>query len=57
MKKTHRYKQASGHQWKRDGRGEYRSRGLRRIILGHTVRYKINYRDILYNIGNIANVL
>ena len=23
----------------------------------HTIRYKISYEDILYNVGNIANIL
>ena len=52
-KQTQRYReQISGYQWG-EGRGEgkYRGRGLR------GTDYKISYRDILYNTGNIANVL
>ena len=36
-----------------EGGGHYRSRGLRST----TIRYKISYKDILYNTGNIANIL
>ena len=45
----HRYKLAVTRRW---GEGQYRRRGLR-----DTVMYKISYRYILYNMGDIANIL
>ena len=51
----HRYReQTSGYQWG-EGRGEGQ------IGVGdsevQTIRYKRSYKDILYNTGNIANIL
>ena len=55
QKQSHRHgEQTGGYQW---GEGceeqQYRGRGLRDI----TIRYKISCKDILYNTGNIANIL
>ena len=33
-------------------KGQYRGRGLRVLY----IRYKISYKDILYKMGNIANI-
>ena len=54
-KLTHRYReQTSGYQWgEGSGEGQYSGRGLR----GINFRYKISYKDILYNKGNIASIL
>ena len=51
---THRYKeQTSGYQWGEGrGEGQYRGRGVR-----GTIMCKITYKDILYNMGNIASIL
>ena len=52
-KQTHRYRgQISGYQW-RERRGERQLRGRKFHV--QTIVYKIRYKDILYNIGNIAN--
>ena len=54
-KETHRYReQTSGYQW-----GEGRGRGNIGVRNGkvQTIRYKITYKDILYNTGNTANIL
>ena len=52
---THRYReQTNGYQW---GEGWRRSkRGVGNSQL-QTIMCKINYKDILYNRGTIANVL
>ena len=53
-KQTHRYKeQTGGFQW-----GERRETGLDRSkgLEVQTIRYKISYKNILYNMGNIANI-
>ena len=54
-RQTHRYReQTSGYQG-----GEGRARGNTGVgdEEVQTVRYKISYKDILYNMGNIANIL
>ena len=48
---THRG-QISGYQWG-ERRGERQLRGRKFHV--QTIVYKIRYKDILYNIGNIAN--
>ena len=55
QKQTHRYgEQTSGYQWEEErGEGQYRGKRLR----VKTIVYKIRYKDILYNTGNIANIL
>ena len=55
QKQTHRFReQTSSYQW-----GERRGRG--RIGVGgkdvQTIRFKISYKDVLYNTGNIASIL
>ena len=37
----------------REGEGQFRGEGLR----GTIISYKISYKDILYDMGNIANIL
>ena len=51
-KQSHRYReQTSGYQWGEGrGEGQYRVGGLR----GTNYWYKISYKDILYNTGNIV---
>ena len=54
-KQTHRYKeQTNWYQW-----GEGRGRGNIEVEdwEGQTVMYKISCKDILYNTGNMANIL
>ena len=46
--------QTSGYQWG-EGRGEGALQGLG--TKRYKLLYKISYRDILYNTGNIANIL
>ena len=62
QKRTHRYReQTSGYQWGEGKRqGQDRSKGLRgtnyhkySIVVSKTISYK----DVLYNTGNIANIL
>ena len=54
-KETHRYReQTSGYYWgEGSGEGQYRV-GDEEI---QTIRYKISYKDILYNTGNTVNIL
>ena len=54
-KQTHRYRaQTSSYQWRKGrGTGHYGGGGVR----VQTIRYKVNYRDILYNMRNTANIL
>ena len=53
-KQTHRYKeQTRGYQWGDGKEGQNNDAGLRDKI---TV-YKISYKDILYNMGNIASII
>ena len=50
-KETHKHReQTSGYQWVRRGKIE----GDQDI---HIIRYEISYKDILYNMGNVANTL
>ena len=59
-KQTHRHReQTSGYQWG-EGSGE-REVGRGKIGVGEqevqTIRYKISFKALLYNMGNIANIL
>ena len=54
-KQTHRYREEiSGYQW---GEGKDEGRYRSKLLKVQTVLYKISYKDILYNTGNIANIL
>ena len=51
-KQIHRYrKQPSGHQWQ--GEGQYTSGG----VGGTNYRVEDGFKGVLYNTGNIANIL
>ena len=53
MKQTHRSREQH-YLWGKGRReGQYRARRVR----GTTIKYKICYEDILYNTGNIGNIL
>ena len=53
-KQTHRYKeQISGYQWGEGKDGQNNDVGLR----DKTTVYKISYKDILYNMGNIPRII
>ena len=56
-KQTHRYReQINGHQWgEGSGERQYRGRGLRGT--SYYITYKISYKNMLYNMENIANIL
>ena len=55
---THRYREQANHyQWGRERGMEYSNWGLRGIMLFYTARCKTSYKDMLYNTGNIANIL
>ena len=55
-KQSHRYRErTSGYQWG-EGRRKVQYRG-RELRLLKTIRYKTRYKDILYKMGNIANIL
>ena len=54
---THTYKETSVDQWREGKReGTFGSRELRGTNL-QTITYKTNYKNILYNTRNIANIL
>ena len=53
-KQTHRYRQqATGYQ-RGGGEGQYRGGREQEV---QTIDFKIGYNDVLYNMGDIANIL